>query len=441
MSISFDVVNENAAPGRYIARTMHLLASSTPERPNEVRVLVYGQSISKQAWWLEVKGYLRERYPHADLVMENRAIGGFHSPRLVRCAAHDVRLFYPDLIIFHDYGPRDVYETIVRAMRRETTAEIMIQTDHVGATQDDAWHNEHSYEWLPALCDELGLELVAVRKNWKRYLAEQDLEPAALLRDNVHLNDDGNALMAAIINAHFVLVEAAGEDPQGLVEVLRAGESFDATGDAVEVDFTGNRVDLVPEQALNVEVLLDGAPPSRAAAGYVAERPWLDRSWPPKVGLPVRIDLGDPASGAPEREADEWTIKVTDVVDNGREIGFELFSGRHGFDGGGRSDADFVSDSGRIVLERSAWFVRETPEFFHMLPAVEVGEEITFAVCFMGRDAAQTAPGSSLPVTVVQLAGAAGGEHRLKLSRRGDGGLGLDELHVHRPPLSPPGPQ
>lgn len=36
--------------GRNIQRTMRLLAESTPEHRNTVRVLFYGQSITDQAW-------------------------------------------------------------------------------------------------------------------------------------------------------------------------------------------------------------------------------------------------------------------------------------------------------------------------------------------------------------------------------------------------------
>src|SRR5687768_12413129 len=63
--------------GRYLQRTMHLLASSTEEKKNTVKILVYGQSISEQRWWLEVKKDLLDRFPHANLIMENKAIGGF----------------------------------------------------------------------------------------------------------------------------------------------------------------------------------------------------------------------------------------------------------------------------------------------------------------------------------------------------------------------------
>ena len=40
--------------GAKIQRTMMLLATSTPQHRHRVRILFYGQSITKQDWWLEV---------------------------------------------------------------------------------------------------------------------------------------------------------------------------------------------------------------------------------------------------------------------------------------------------------------------------------------------------------------------------------------------------
>lgn len=43
----------------YIQRTMSLLTTSTLEKQNTVRILIYGQSLSAQDWWLEVRDHLQ----------------------------------------------------------------------------------------------------------------------------------------------------------------------------------------------------------------------------------------------------------------------------------------------------------------------------------------------------------------------------------------------
>ena len=62
--------------GSGIQRTMTLLATSSPAHRNPVRVLFYGQSITKQKWSQFVAQDIRTRFPYADLTVENRAIGG-----------------------------------------------------------------------------------------------------------------------------------------------------------------------------------------------------------------------------------------------------------------------------------------------------------------------------------------------------------------------------
>src|SRR3954469_17586099 len=121
--------------GRGIQRTLRLLATSTPAHRNTVKVLFYGQSITEQRWSQQVADYLKRQFPNANLIIENRAIGGFASQLLVKTAETDLYPFYPDLLIFHVYGSHLEYENIIRRVRERTTAEILIQTDHI--TKDD----------------------------------------------------------------------------------------------------------------------------------------------------------------------------------------------------------------------------------------------------------------------------------------------------------------
>ena len=87
--------------GANIQRTMTLLATSTPQKRNRVRVLFYGQSVTRNPWWKDVEAYLRKAYPHADLEVANLAIGGYSAPTLIHTAEYDLYPFYPDLMIFH----------------------------------------------------------------------------------------------------------------------------------------------------------------------------------------------------------------------------------------------------------------------------------------------------------------------------------------------------
>src|SRR3954449_12557496 len=94
-------LGDTAQYGRNLQRTMRLLAESTADKRNTVRILFYGQSITEQKWAKLVEDDLRRRFPHANLVIENRALGGFASQMLVKTAVTDLYPFQPDLLIFH----------------------------------------------------------------------------------------------------------------------------------------------------------------------------------------------------------------------------------------------------------------------------------------------------------------------------------------------------
>ena len=47
-------LGDPAKLGLGVQRTMTLLATSTPEKRNTVRILFYGQSITEQDWWKKI---------------------------------------------------------------------------------------------------------------------------------------------------------------------------------------------------------------------------------------------------------------------------------------------------------------------------------------------------------------------------------------------------
>ena len=420
---------EVEASGRYIARTLHLLSGSTPEHANVVRILVYGQSISQQEWWLAVRQGLQARYPQARLVMENRAIGGFHSTRLLKTVEADVIPFYPDLILFQDYGPEDDYEAIIRLIRQRTTAEIAVQTDHYVSAQENAWHDRHCQVWLPELCARYQVHLLDVRERWKQHLAENQLNPEALLSDQIHLNQAGNRLMAQIVLDHLVPQPEAGPDPQGLVIRKAAGKDFPAPTPILELPFTGSRVDLVLTGKAALDIRVDGQRPSSFPDVYLAQTPRVVgvEGRPPRVGYPVRVKVNAPY------QPEAWTLSVEQVIDDGREVRFALYSASGGFEGRGTSAEDFTAASGRIALHVADWFTREAPEFFDALPAVQPGQSIYWEVVCMSRDTVETQDAIGGVITAIQ--GVPNGLHRLRLESRDGAALPLAAVVIYCPPI------
>jgi hypothetical protein len=359
-------VGDSAQLGCGIQRTMTLLATSTPEHRNTIRILFYGQSITVQDWWKEVAADLRDRFPHANLIVENRALGGFASQRLVKTAETDLYPFQPDLLIFHVYGAHNSYEDIIRRTRERTTAEILIQTDHVNAKADwrreetdpakvttKDWDSFMNYKHLPAVIRRYGCGYVDQRNIWKRYLTDRGLEASALLRDGVHLNDEGCRVMAAFVKAALVKRDESAIDPMdcGYVRTFAVGKDLDINSGTLTLDFDGSRVDLVASRSAErpMAAMIDGKKPSEHPELYCFTRAL------PKPGGPWPV-VADLSSEKPLL-VEEWTMNVARDPAKEDLFTFTLSGSRTGPDGSGRSDTRFVSKSGRVVIDPEDWDV------------------------------------------------------------------------------------
>ncbi|MCU0247661.1 MAG: hypothetical protein MUC42_13895, partial [Bryobacter sp.] len=346
--------------GAGLWRVRERMESSTPERRNLVRVLFYGQSITLQNWWKLTAGALRERFPHADFEFANRAHGGFASPMLRRPMIHDIPTFYPDLVVFHDYGGEPEYEEIIRFIRANTTAEIALQTDHVtwlpsgaGDTPEETkryqWHEQHNTEWLPALARTLGLELVDVRAGWRKHLAEQNVAPKSLLRDNVHLNAEGDKLIARLVSE--ALLKKATKPPEGWRDPVTDIPVQWRDGRAV-IEFDGNRVEALAARGqrqpwTRARVLIDGKPPSEHQGVYHHTLPTHTAG----VDWPWFIQVGRQAALVEE----EWRMTLLETDEANKAVRFKVRGSATGDDGEGVSTERFVSKSGRIVIEAGDW--------------------------------------------------------------------------------------
>lgn len=413
---------------RNISYTASLLTARSAQPAREVRILVYGQSISGQDWWQQVKTFLASRYPAARINMANKAIGGFSADRLKLTVDNDVTTYYPDLILFHDYGGEPDYETIIRTIRRRTTAEIIIQTDHLALGQKNSWIERHNDVWLPELCRKYNLALADIRTAWKTYLADNKLEAKELLSDNVHLNAHGNYLMAGILNNYFQTLPATVTPTFVPVQVLKAGRDFTTGKKLLTLAVTGNRIDLVFDSAAvnqtPILITLDGKKPSECADCYYYTQP---TNAPPnqfflnRIGQLLKMELGT------NTQEEAWTLRVIAVDSVQQQLQFSVKSTLTGEDGTGHSAAAFVSRSGKMNIDAKNWFRRRDPGDFAQFRWLQPGDTLNWQVKSRCQDVVKTTRST---VTVVQ--GVTNGPHTLQLSGKL---VGLREIRVYRPPL------
>ncbi len=432
--------------GHNLQRTLRLLATSTPEHRNTVRVLFYGQSITEQKWAKLVEDDLRRRFPHANLIVENRALGGFASQLLVKTAETDLYPFQPDMLIFHVYGAHNTYEDIIRRTRERTTAEILIQTDHVTKPADFTeetdpaklppagkhWDAFMNHNWLPSLAKKYAAELCDQRALWKAYLKENHLEPKALLSDSVHLNAHGEWLMAECVQAYLRYDSRLGPSPaEDWVKTYEVGKDLRWAGGKLRLDFEGNRVEVVckPGTAPPAALRIDGRKPSEFPELYGFTRAVTK----PPGKWPVKWPVIAPIGSEKPLLVEDWTLAVKrQDATNDKLLSFTLTGSMTGYDGEGHSEARFVSKSGRVVIETKDWNVTYALSLNGINPVPDTFDvkwkvEPRFVDEFIPPGVANAAT-----ETLVTIAsGLSNGKHTLEIS--GSNATPIVAIRVYRP--------
>jgi hypothetical protein len=436
--------------GRGIQRFMQRIKESTPQHKNTLRILFYGQSITEQAWTKMVGDYLRARYPNVNFVIENRAIGGFASNLLVLTSEADLYPFYPDLLIFYDYGRHDRYEDMIRRTRERTTSEILLQTDHLNnaaqITEETdpsklsmkLWGSWFPNVWIPHVADEFHTGMVQQRALWKIYCQQNHLDPVNLTIDGAHLNDQGNYLMSQLVEAYFVR-RPQYDDPVVDHEIRDyvPGKDFKWAGHDLVFPFTGNKIDVIAEPGATgtANVLIDGKKPSAIPELYQPSRV----SGYPGIGWPVisRIDHRAPLV------LEEWTATLSHFSPDGKHFQFSVRGSVTGPDGEGNADQVFVSKSGRVVIDPEDWNVvysfglmrgpwakdKSKPPFVVPQEVVATWKIVPF---FTDTYSTPVIPDPAVETPVLLAQGLSNGPHELRLVAH-DGPVKIRSLRVYQP--------
>lgn len=439
--------------GGGVQRTMTLLATSTREHRNHVKILVYGQSISERNWWREVERDLRARFPDADLDFQNRALGGHAANFLVREAETDVYPWSPDLVIFHVYGAHTCYEQIIARIRSRTSAEVLITNDHVTASEkldahgqypDLGWTGTMAW-WIPHVAAVYGCELVETRQAWKQYLIANHLQPQDLLVDQVHLGDHGNKLYAALIKQHLVYRPELKDKMDKTVQTLEVGKDIPWADGKLTVDFDGNRVDAIAGPTSDAgkpnpaTITIDGKKPSAFAAAFAFTRAQGG------FGKILAITALRPPL------AEDWTLRVIAVDKAANTMTFDLLGAMTGNDGrynvawspevNGctvKENTKLLSNSGRILIDCRVIKPAMKPESDLALNPLKanVGAEIKWR-CYATNSDIFTAPKIEDPskeYTVTLVQGIKPGKHTLVITpQAGQENFGLKAIRIYKP--------
>jgi hypothetical protein len=438
-----------------VARSLEIIRTSTPSNRKVLKVLFYGQSITRAGWDGAVVEHWRERYPNTIFVVQNRALGGFASPMLLRTTAQDIAAFYPDLIIFHVYGDHRAYEQIIRLFRSQTAADIIVQTDHGESLPDPPcpeglrltlhrppgctgqlwlkqrnWYDEMSYHKIPSFAKKYSLALEPQRVWWRDYLLRTHLEAAALLRDPIHPNARGNELIAAFFNQYFdnLVANWNGQTEHNVVSIPPTTPAY--SNGQETVTFDGSRLELISSKPLGVwpTVAIDGVSPKDIDGCFQVTRAssiGTVPDWPALRRITLRHD----------RVAEDWTATLTNFSPDQSSFTFTVTSSVYGDEGSGDSAHDFVSRSGGLSIEAQDWMVKRAFDE-HNIPV-----EAPFAVHWSVNDVCAGVPevidrgDGSTEYRYVLGAGLANQQHAVTLSAPLKDFADVTEFRAYKPPL------
>lgn len=429
LSINIPELSSSFNPGLNLAYATNLLS----QNKQEVRVLFYGQSITRDQWTEQVTRELKRRFPKADIVSKNLAIGGFASQLLVLNAERDLIDFYPDLIIFHVYGSHDKYEEILQKMRTLTTADIAIQTDHYAGGNRD-WAKFMNQYFLPRMAEKYHCELIDVRSIWQEYLRKNNYLPQELLRDNIHLNNHGNFLMSQIITAYLVVNSQAKNIWQDRVKTYQVNRDLQWKDDKLTLEFVGNKIEAIASLfgEGKAEILIDGQQPSEIPNLYVFTRTNYTENvdWPWDVSAPFRISW----ESTPREE--DWEIEILEVQSTGDNLvfNFQLTGSKTGFDGIGNNTEKFVSNSQRVVILPEDWWLKRIKG---EPSPIKPGYRLKFSSKLLGTDIYQKPKfrGFNRESKVILAQGLTNEKHTLTIIPLEAKKVPIEAIRIFKPPL------
>ena len=372
-----------------LARTLGIIHSSTPTDRKVLKVLFYGQSITRSGWVDTTIAHWREKYPNTIFVIQNRALGGFAAQALVRTTEQDIRAFYPDLIVFHVYGDHHAYEKIIRDFRSETAADIIVQTDHAEVLPDPPcveglqlslhrapgckgflwvkqreWSDEMSYHTIPAYAKKYSLAIEPQRGWWRDYLLRTHIDPRSMLRDAIHPNDKGKALYAQFFDDYFDDLVAHYTGQRGLnpgdVVSLPANPSQHTDGNQT-IYFDGSRLELISSKPLSTypAVTIDGVAPKDIDSCYLVSRTTPTPTVPDWPAIRKITLIHDRVSA-------DWTATLNPISADQKSFSFSIRSFVPGQppieQGSGDSAHDFTASSSLLKIEADDWMIERAYE-------------------------------------------------------------------------------
>jgi hypothetical protein len=316
------------------------------------KIQFYGQSIVQGISPDRFKEKLENRYPKVDFEVLNNAIGSYQAPKLLRTADYDLYPEYPDLLIFHVYGGivDGALEELFINIKDRLDSDVVIFDHHLAFRETEKGqqkftkHHDVNSIAIKELALKYNFGFIGVRDYWKEYLKlNPELNIKDLLRDHIHPNEDGKALLEWIIFES--IVKAVKENNSIINNRIKKPITEDQL---FKFEMSGNRLDFIPSPGnvgAKISVNVDGKPIEETVGLYAVTRPsgipgqW----WPPFNKIFLNPDY--------KHLEEKWKIVLSNLDLQNKTYDFSLIGETSGFQGKGNSTQNFTSDNGQFQIE------------------------------------------------------------------------------------------
>jgi hypothetical protein len=185
------------------------------------KIRFHGQSIVKEIKEKLIKETLEEAFTGTNFEIINTARSGLQVPQLLPLMAEDIYPQHADLLFFHAYGGTETgeLEQFFKNLKTHFTGDVIIFNHHLSYPED----KKHNIK-LTDLEDKTSIEMeklavkyafgfIDLRSEWHKFLElNKQVVPQDLLRDGIHLNDEGKLLLEHILMTHFITAIQTSEE-------------------------------------------------------------------------------------------------------------------------------------------------------------------------------------------------------------------------------------
>jgi hypothetical protein len=185
------------------------------------KIQFHGQSIVKEIKEKLIKETLEEAFTGTNFEIINTARSGLQVPQLLPLMAEDIYPQHADLLFFHAYGGTETgeLEQFFKNLKTHFTGDVIIFNHHLSYPED----KKHNIK-LTDLEDKTSIEMeklavkyafgfIDLRSEWHKFLElNKQVVPQDLLRDGIHLNDEGKLLLEHILMTHFITAIQTSEE-------------------------------------------------------------------------------------------------------------------------------------------------------------------------------------------------------------------------------------